>query len=72
MIKFEKSCANCIFRNTEECIEGFKCLDESAPFPDWEPEQWLVEWLSSFNTDSATTCFEAVNLLKEKVLEVKE
>lgn len=27
----------------------------------------LRDWLSSFNTNSATECFEAVNILKERV-----
>lgn len=27
----------------------------------------LREWLSSFDTDSATKCFEAVNILKERL-----
>lgn len=31
----------------------------------------LNEWLNSFDTNSATKCFEAVNLLKQK-LEVEE
>lgn len=28
---------------------------------------WLASWLSSFNTDSATECFIAVQQLKEKL-----
>ena len=27
----------------------------------------VIEWLSSFDTSSATKCFEAVNLLKEQI-----
>lgn len=27
----------------------------------------LREWLSSFDTESATKCFEAVNILKERL-----
>lgn len=27
----------------------------------------LTEWLNSFNTESATKCFEAVNILKERL-----
>ena len=27
----------------------------------------LKEWISSFDTSSATKCFEAVNLLKERL-----
>ena len=32
-------------------------------------EEWLTLWLSSFNTDSATECFTAVQQLKEKTKE---
>ena len=27
----------------------------------------VIEWLNSFDTNSATKCFEAVNLLKERL-----
>lgn len=27
----------------------------------------VIEWLNSFDTSSATKCYEAVNLLKERV-----
>lgn len=30
-------------------------------------EEWLTLWLSSFNTESATCCFTAVQQLKEKL-----
>lgn len=30
-------------------------------------EDWVKYWLSSFNTDSATECFTAVQQLKEKL-----
>ena len=30
-------------------------------------EEWLILWLSSFNTESATCCFTAVQQLKEKI-----
>lgn len=30
-------------------------------------EEWLTMWLSSFNTESATCCFTAVQQLKEKL-----
>ena len=65
--EFEKSCKNCNWYDTAECIKGYKCLDEAALLPDWEPEQWLVDWLNSFDISSATKCFEAVNKLKEAI-----
>ena len=30
-------------------------------------EDWIKHWLSSFNTESATCCFTAVQQLKEKL-----
>jgi hypothetical protein len=30
-------------------------------------EDWIKEWLCTFNTDSATECFTAVQQLKEKL-----
>lgn len=30
-------------------------------------EDWIKYWLSSFNTESATCCFTAVQQLKEKL-----
>lgn len=32
-----------------------------------EQQEDIKTWLSSFNTDSATECFTAVNNLKEKI-----
>ncbi len=34
-----------------------------------EYDKWmgLTEWLNSFDTSSATKCFEAVNLLKQRL-----
>ena len=65
--EFEKSCNTCKWRNTKECVKEYKCLDEAKMHPDWEPEQWLVEWLNSFDISSATECFTAVNRLKEVI-----
>lgn len=31
----------------------------------------VIEWLNSFDTNSATECFTAVNLLKQKMEEQK-
>ena len=32
-----------------------------------DTEEAIEEWLSSFDTNSATKCFEAVNILKERL-----
>ena len=65
--EFEKHCHNCKWGYTEECTAEGKCPDEPWVIEDWEPEQWLVEWLNSFDISSATKCFEAVNKLKEAI-----
>lgn len=59
-----RCCNNC-FHNThnrygEPC---FGCNDNSK----WEAQTWLKLWLNSFDTSSATKCFEAVNLLKQRL-----
>ena len=40
-------------------------LEEIEQLPSVTPS--IKEWLSSFNTDSATDCFTAVQQLKEKI-----
>lgn len=30
-------------------------------------DEMIEDWLNSFNTDSAAKCFEAVNILKERL-----
>ena len=30
-------------------------------------DEMIEDWLNSFNTESATKCFEAVNILKERL-----
>ena len=44
-------------------------LEEIEQLPSVTPS--IKEWLSSFNTDSATDCFTAVQRLKEAVYENK-
>ena len=44
---------------------GTKCTDYERV--ENHVKEGVEEWLSSFNTDSATKCFEAVNLLKQKL-----
>ena len=55
-------------------IETLDMLTEaflnSTPLPEYYREKNIVgieEWLSTFNTDSATECFTAVQRLKESV-----
>ena len=40
------------------CAEMRDVLNNGTP---------LTEWLNSFDTSSATKCFEAVNILKERL-----
>ena len=66
-MKFEKRCCNCrdyCDRNSSERCNDCDCDDN---FSLWRPPYWLKEWLNSFDTNSATKCFEAVNLLKERL-----
>lgn len=68
MTEFERNCSNCEFFGLGEWQKPcFGCDD----YEHWQPQSWLIDWLSSFDTNSATKCFEAVNILKER-LEVKE
>ena len=45
--------------SADEMIDGIKDLPSVTPS--------IREWLESFNTDSATACFTAVQQLKEKI-----
>lgn len=67
-----KNCYNCIFQ--EYCDHGpytdfspYGCVENDRCY--WKPQEWLVEWLNSFDISSATKCFEAVNKLKEAIEE---
>lgn len=64
MSEFEKTCDSCRFKRYghNNVVCAF-CVD----FSRWDTPDWLTEWLSSFNTDSATECFTAVNILKQKL-----
>lgn len=63
-MKFEKNCANCI--NCHCGVDSLvcSCCDNYSL---WNPPYWLEKWLNSFDTNSATKCFEAVNLLKQRL-----
>lgn len=67
MIEIEKSCENCNYLSVtyvdDISVPCKHCTNGSM----WKCVKWLDEWLSSFNTDSATKCFEAVNILKERL-----
>ena len=66
MTEFEKNCLTCRFGQQDDgfCYPCTKC---GTSYSSWESCIWLTYWLSSFNTDSATECFTAVNQLKEKL-----
>jgi hypothetical protein len=66
-MKFEKGCYNCrdyCDRNSSERCSRCDC---DYNFNLWKPPYWLERWLNSFDTNSATKCFEAVNLLKQRL-----
>ena len=44
-----------------------KALISEVMTPEQIQEALIIDWLNSFNTDSAPKCFEAVQLLKAKV-----
>lgn len=68
----EKICAKCRYFN--KSILSPPCI-VCKKHDRWEassPRDWLEDWLSSFNTESATTCFEAMQKLKQRVKEMQE
>ena len=60
----KKSCDTCIYNDMP--LE--KCPCSSC---NYECDKWMgiTEWLNSFDTNSATKCFEAVNILKQRLEE---
>lgn len=58
-------CFICIEDNHSFCTSIDKCYEYEL-IQD-VIEESVKEWLSSFDTASATECFTAVNLLKEKL-----
>lgn len=60
------TCGKC--RGLTTCVWGCQTYHDTRK----NLETSIKEWLSSFDTNSATKCFEAVNLLKEQILEVEE
>ena len=56
--------------NCDTCIYNDMPLEKSpCSLCNYEYDKWmgLTEWLNSFDTNSATKCFEAVNLLKQRL-----
>lgn len=58
----EKNCVTCIYNDMP--LEKCPCS-----LCNYENDKWmgLTEWLNSFDTNSATKCFEAVNILKQRL-----
>lgn len=54
-------------------IDDSFCIEKCCAYEETEEniEDGLKEWLSSFDTNSATECFTAVNLLKQRMEEQK-
>lgn len=71
-----KNCSNITREDAEECYEGIdrekmEFCSIADRFDINNIHEGLKVWLSSFDTDSATECFTAVNILKQR-LEGKE
>ena len=62
-MKFENNCTSCRYGYCDVSLRCGHCDNYSL----WTPPYWLEEWLNSFDTSSATKCFEAVNLLKQRL-----
>ena len=67
MSKFdlEKTCKTCNYVLHTRCKEP--CDSCLCTYSNWKCPNWLKEWLSSFDSSSATECFTAVNILKMKI-----
>lgn len=67
MAKFKRDCYTCVHSNEDAydypCVKCRHC-------DKWEVDPRITEWLNSFDTSSATKCFEAVNLLKQRLEDV--
>ena len=67
-----KNCSKITTReDTEECYENINretdYCSRAGRFGINDIHEGLKEWLSSFDTNSAAKCFEAVNILKERL-----
>lgn len=59
--KFMYECENGPYKN----VDPYYCLEHNHEL--YEQDDFIKEWLNSFDTASATECFTAVNLLKEAI-----
>lgn len=64
-MKFKRCCYTCVHSSKD--IYGYPCAECGNYYDKWEVDPWITEWLNSFDTSSAAKCFEAVNLLKERL-----
>ena len=49
-----------------ECADAFSCKECEMQYEEGLKEK-IQKWLSSFDTASATECFTAVNILKQRL-----
>ena len=63
-MELKRGCYTCAY--SSESAYDYPCSVCGDCYDKWEAS-WIVEWLSSFDTNSATKCFEAVNLLKQRL-----
>ena len=57
-----KSCDSCKYTTSKFFEPCVSCQS----FSKWTCQDWLKEWLSSFNTDSAPICFNKIQDLKRE------
>lgn len=70
----QQPCEDCISREQAVYVASGYCApqniaDELRKLPSVTPQPSIEEWLSSFNTNSAPQCFNAVQELKKKIEE---
>ena len=59
---------DCISRQAVLDMMNYGILEDNIKtMPSVTPQQSIEDWLSTFNTESATECFTAVQQLKEKI-----
>ena len=69
MTEFEiRRCRTCEYWS-EMPMNEFPCNECAFDYTKWKCNKVIENWLNSFDTTSATKCFEAVNLLKQRLEE---
>ena len=64
MTKFKKTCKTCNYYRYEDWLEPcYYCNNYYL----WKCPDWLTDWLNSFDSSSATKCYEAIDLLKKEI-----